>query len=97
MIALTALVFVGSVVLFKFVPQQFFPASSRLELMVDMKLAEGASLSNTTDQVKQLEALLMDHPGIENYVAYAYTVYATTSTAPAMAQGVHSGHARLMR
>ena len=72
-IALTALVFVGSVVLFKFVPQQFFPASSRLELMVDMKLAEGASLSNTTDQVKQLEALLKDHPGIENYVAYAGT------------------------
>lgn len=67
-IALTALVFIGSVVLFKFV-RSSFPASSRLELMVDMKLAEGASLSNT-DQVKQLEALLKDHPGIENYVAY---------------------------
>ncbi|MBW3504185.1 efflux RND transporter permease subunit [Pseudomonas sp. NKUCC02_KPG] len=72
-IALTVLLFLGSVVLFKFVPQQFFPASSRLELMVDLKLAEGASLSNTTDQVKQLEALLKDHPGIANYVAYAGT------------------------
>lgn len=72
-IALTVLLFIGSVVLFKFVPQQFFPASSRLELMVDLKLAEGASLSNTTEQVQRLEALLKDHPGIVNYVAYAGT------------------------
>ena len=70
-ITLTVLLFLGSVVLFKFVPQQFFPASSRLELMVDMKLAEGASLSNTTEQVKHLESLLKEHPGIANYVAYA--------------------------
>lgn len=72
-IALTVMLFIGSVMLFKLVPQQFFPASSRLELMVDLKLAEGASLSNTTDQVKQLESLLKDHPGIANYVAYAGT------------------------
>ncbi|MFP3517332.1 efflux RND transporter permease subunit [Pseudomonas sp. SIMBA_077] len=72
-IALTVLLFLGSVVLFKFVPQQFFPASSRFELMVDLKLAEGASLSNTTEQVKRLESLLKDHPGIDNYVAYAGT------------------------
>lgn len=72
-IALTVVLFLGSVVLFKFVPQQFFPASSRLELMVDLKLAEGASLSNTTEQVQRLEALLKGHPGIVNYVAYAGT------------------------
>ena len=72
-ITLTVLLFIGSVVLFKYVPQQFFPASSRLELMVDLKLAEGASLSNTTEQVERLEALLKDHPGIVNYVAYAGT------------------------
>ncbi|TWR90008.1 efflux RND transporter permease subunit [Pseudomonas saxonica] len=72
-IALTVALFIGSVMLFKLVPQQFFPASSRLELMVDLKLAEGASLSNTTDQVKHLEKLLKDHPGIVNYVSYAGT------------------------
>ena len=72
-IVLTVLLFIGSVMLFKLVPQQFFPASSRLELMVDLKLAEGASLSNTTEQVKHLESLLKDHPGIANYVAYAGT------------------------
>ncbi|CAH0287411.1 MMPL family transporter [Pseudomonas mediterranea] len=72
-IALTVLLFIGSVMLFRFVPQQFFPASGRLELMVDLKLEEGASLSNTAEQVKRLEAMLKDHPGIDNYVAYVGT------------------------
>ncbi|AKV06946.1 multidrug transporter AcrB [Pseudomonas fluorescens NCIMB 11764] len=72
-IALTVLLFIASIVLFRFVPQQFFPASGRLELMVDLKLAEGASLSNTADQVKRLEGLLKDHAGIDNYVAYVGT------------------------
>ena len=72
-IALTVVLFIASIVLFRFVPQQFFPASGRLELMVDLKLAEGASLSNTADEVKRLEGLLKDHAGIDNYVAYVGT------------------------
>ena len=72
-IVLTISLFVLSIVMFRFVPQQFFPASGRLELMVDLKLAEGASLSNTTEQVKRLEAMIKDHAGIENYVAYVGT------------------------
>ncbi|RON19957.1 multidrug transporter AcrB [Pseudomonas brassicacearum] len=72
-IVLTIMMFVASVMLFRFVPQQFFPASGRLELMIDLKLAEGASLSNTADEVKRLEALLKDRAGIDNYVAYVGT------------------------
>ncbi len=72
-IVLTIVMFVASVVLFRFVPQQFFPASGRLELMVDLKLTEGASLSNTAEEVKRLEGLLKDHAGIDNYVAYVGT------------------------
>jgi multidrug efflux pump len=72
-IVLTIMMFIGSVMLFRFVPQQFFPASGRLELMIDLKLAEGASLSNTADEVKHLEALLKDRAGIDNYVAYVGT------------------------
>ncbi|MCP1516702.1 multidrug efflux pump [Pseudomonas migulae] len=72
-ITLTVVLFIASIVLFRFVPQQFFPASGRLELMVDLKLAEGASLSNTADEVKRLEGLLKDHAGIDNYVAYVGT------------------------
>lgn len=72
-IAITIGAFVGSVVLFSFVPQQFFPSSSRLELMVDMKLTEGASLTATEAQTKKLEALLKNQPGIDNYVSYVGT------------------------
>jgi multidrug efflux pump len=69
-IAITVAAFIGSIVLFGFVQQQFFPDSSRLELMVDMKLAEGASLTATELQAKKLETLLKTHSGIDNYVAY---------------------------
>ncbi|MDE1166011.1 MAG: efflux RND transporter permease subunit [Pseudomonas sp.] len=72
-IVLTVVLFIGSVMLFRFVPQQFFPPSERLELMVDLKLAEGASLKNTTQEVKRLEAMLKGHAGIDNYVAYVGT------------------------
>ncbi|WP_043306973.1 efflux RND transporter permease subunit [Pseudomonas sp. ML96] len=69
-ILVTIGLFVASIVLFRFVPQQFFPASGRLELMVDIKLTEGSSLKATEEQVKRLEAKLKDQPGIDNYVAY---------------------------
>jgi multidrug efflux pump len=72
-IAITIAVFVVSLFLFQYVPQQFFPDSTRLELMVDIKLAEGASLTATTAQVTKLEGMLKGHPGIRNYVAYVGT------------------------
>ncbi|TWC43244.1 multidrug efflux pump [Pseudomonas sp. SJZ079] len=72
-IVLTLALFVGSILLFRFVPQQFFPASGRLELMVDLKLSEGASLSATEAEVKRLERLINQHEGIDNYVAYVGT------------------------
>jgi len=72
-IVLTVALFVASVMSFRFVEQQFFPASGRLELMVDLKLAEGASLSNTAEQVKRLEDMLKQKEGIDNYVAYVGT------------------------
>ncbi|UVE16723.1 efflux RND transporter permease subunit [Pseudomonas sp. LS44] len=72
-ILLTAAAFVASVVLFRFIPQQFFPSSGRLELMVDLKLNEGASLTNTAAVAGRLEELLKNHPGIDNYVAYVGT------------------------
>ncbi|WP_273525922.1 efflux RND transporter permease subunit [Pseudomonas sp.] len=72
-IVLTLAAFVAAVALFRLVPQQFFPASGRLELMVDLKLAEGASLKATEAEVRRLEAMLKDRPGIDNYVAYVGT------------------------
>ncbi|MEE1947770.1 efflux RND transporter permease subunit [Pseudomonas alcaligenes] len=72
-ILVTIGLFVVSLLLFRFVPQQFFPASGRLELMVDIKLTEGSSLQATEEQVKRLEAKLKAHEGIDNYVAYVGT------------------------
>jgi len=43
-IAATIALFVFSLMMFRFVPQQFFPDSTRPELMVDIELAEVASL-----------------------------------------------------
>jgi multidrug efflux pump len=72
-IGATVAAFVLSILMFRFVPQQFFPDSTRPELMIDMELAEGASLRQTDAQAKRLEALLAKREGIDNYVAYVGT------------------------
>lgn len=72
-IGITVAAFVGSILLFRFVPQQFFPDSVRPELMVDIELAEGASLKSTDAQARKLEAMLAKRDGIDNYVAYVGT------------------------
>ena len=69
-IAATVALLVLSLLGFRFVPQQFFPDSQRLELMVDLELAEGASLRATDAAARRLEALLAEREGIENHVAY---------------------------
>jgi multidrug efflux pump len=72
-IFLTLLAFVASLALFRFVPQQFFPDSTRHELMVDLELAEGSSLPATEAAVKRLEAMLEGRPELDSYVAYVGT------------------------
>ena len=47
----------------KFVPQQFFPNSSRPELVVELRLKEGASFAATTEQVKKMEAVAREGRG----------------------------------
>jgi multidrug efflux pump len=72
-IGATVVAFAISVLLFRFVPQQFFPDSTRLELMVDVELAEGSSLKATDAAAHRLEKLLSSRKEIENYVAYVGT------------------------
>ncbi|MDP2962480.1 MAG: efflux RND transporter permease subunit [Sulfurimicrobium sp.] len=70
-ILLTLLVFTGAVYGFQFVQKQFFPDATRLELLVDLKLAEGSSLPATEREVARLEQWLTRHQeGIVNFVAY---------------------------
>jgi multidrug efflux pump len=72
-IGATVAAFALSLLLFRFVPQQFFPDSTRPELMVDMELAEGSSLRATETQARRLEAMLRGREGIDNFVAYVGT------------------------
>lgn len=72
-IATTVGIFVLSVLMFKLVPQQFFPPSNRAEILVDLKLEEGASLTATEQAVKKVENFLSKQKGIDNYVAYVGT------------------------
>ncbi|MGE8522876.1 MAG: efflux RND transporter permease subunit, partial [Acinetobacter pseudolwoffii] len=46
-IAATVGIFILSILMFKLVPQQFFPPSNRAEILIDLKLEEGASLKAT--------------------------------------------------
>jgi len=66
----TLAVFVAALGLFRFVPQQFFPSSSRPELLVDLRLPEGGSFDATLAEAKKMEAILAREPGIESLVAY---------------------------
>mgnify|MGYP001375521874 CR=1 FL=1 len=52
------------------VPQQFFPNSSRPELVVDLRLKEGSSFAATTEQVERLEALLAQDDDVRFFTAY---------------------------
>lgn len=72
-IAATVGLFILSILMFKLVPQQFFPPSNRAEILVDLKLEEGASLTATEQAVKKVEKFLSTQKGIDNYVAYVGT------------------------
>ena len=54
--------FGGSLYAFQFIPQSFFPQSSRPEILVDMWLPEGTSIKEVERQAKALEAKIMDDP-----------------------------------
>jgi len=66
----TVAAFVFAIIGFGFVQQQFFPSSTRPELLIDLKLTEGSSLAATESEVKKLEAWLAKRGELENYVSY---------------------------
>ena len=67
----TVIIFVVSMMLFgKFVQKQFFPSASRLELMVDVWLPQGASLKATEQEVKRIEQIVAKDDGIASFSSY---------------------------
>ncbi len=66
----TVLIFVLSIVCFRFVQNQFFPASDRPELLVDLNLPQNASIAETRKAVDRLEAVLKDDPDVVHWSSY---------------------------
>lgn len=52
------------------VQQQFFPDSSRPEVLVDLWSAEGTSFAANEEVAKRVEARLMAHPGVTGVTAW---------------------------
>jgi multidrug efflux pump len=69
-VATTVGLFVLSIALFKFVPQQFFPESDRPELMVDLWLPQSASYAATEREVAAMEAALAGNEDIVSVTSY---------------------------
>ncbi len=69
-IAVTVAAFVAAVYLLRFVPEQFFPASDRPELLVDLTLRQNASIYASEETVRRLETALAKDEDIDHWSAY---------------------------
>jgi multidrug efflux pump subunit AcrB len=65
-IACFGLALVGS----PWIPRQFFPASDRPELLVDLRLPQNASIFASSDASAKLDRVLKDDPDVERWSAY---------------------------
>ncbi|MBT1156502.1 efflux RND transporter permease subunit [Aminobacter anthyllidis] len=61
-LVMTLVTFFGSLFAFQFIPQNFFPQSSRPEILVDLWLPEGTSIKEVEKQAEALEAKMMADP-----------------------------------
>ncbi len=69
-LGLTLALFLVGLAGFTLVPQQFFPSSDRPEVLVDLRLPEGASNAATLREVQRFEAVLADRPQIDHYIDF---------------------------
>ncbi|RZI41931.1 efflux RND transporter permease subunit [Herbaspirillum sp. HC18] len=72
-IMLTLATFALGVVGFRFIEQQFFPDSSRPELMVELWMPEGTAFASTEAQAKKFEAFIRKQDGVESVTTYVGT------------------------
>ena len=69
-IALTVAAFALAVFAIRFVPQQFFPASDRPELIADLTLPQSASIHASEASAKRLDGLLKGDPDVAWWSTY---------------------------
>ncbi|NIF86710.1 efflux RND transporter permease subunit [Burkholderia sp. Cy-637] len=72
-LVITVALFVVALGGFSMIPQQFFPSSDRPELLIDVRLPEGASFPATLEQTKRLEKVLENRPEIDHTVSFVGT------------------------
>jgi len=72
-IALTLAVFALGIFGFTFIEKQFFPDSSRPELMVELWSPEGTSFAANEATVKRFEAFLAQQQGVRSVTSYVGT------------------------
>ena len=66
-LGITVALFAGAVLLMPLIPRQFFPASDRPELLVDLTLPQNASIFATDDLSKRFDAVLADDPDVARW------------------------------
>ena len=70
-IGLTVVLFAAAVFGMTLIPQQFFPASDRPELVVEWTLPQNASIAETQAQITRFEEeLLKGHAGIDHFSSH---------------------------
>ena len=69
-IALTLACFVASLLALPYVPRQFFPASDRPELVVDLTLPQNASIFASDQAAAKLDSILNGDPDVVRWSTY---------------------------
>lgn len=69
-LAATVGLFVLSVLASPLIPRQFFPASDRPELLVDLQLPQNASIFASDSMVQRFDAALAGDPDVERWSTY---------------------------
>ena len=72
-VAATLAIFFLGVYGFGFIEKQFFPDSSRPELMVEIWMPEGTSFAANEKQVKKFEAFMQKQEGVVSVTSYVGT------------------------
>lgn len=67
---LTLGAFVLSLLSFPLIKQEFFPSSTRSEIIVSMQFPQSSSIDYTQNQAKSLDALLKDDEHIDHFTTY---------------------------
>ena len=66
----TLALFVVAILGVRLIPQQFFPASDRVDLLVDLTLPQNASIHATAAAVERLDAILAEDPDLDHWSTY---------------------------